>query len=152
MRKAMVFYADKPILKADLGVLYLKAGRYEEALGQLQEARKAERTNAYTTFYLAMTLEKTGKVQAASDLYEELLVTISNYAKLYYQLANVKAALGKQGEGFYYYGYYYWYEGDLKNSQHHFSKAITLLPQESYLKTNAETMLKKIVQLEKERQ
>jgi predicted Zn-dependent protease len=152
LRKTMAFYPDKPILKTDLGVLYLKAGRYEEALAQLQEARKEERNNAYTTFYLAMTLEKTGKVQAASDLYEELLVTISDYAKLYYQLANIKAALGQQGEGFYYYGYYYWYEGDLKNAQHHFSKAITLLPQENYLKTNAETMLKKIAQLEKERQ
>jgi len=151
LRKTIAFYPDKPILKADLGVMYLRSGRYEEALVQLQEAKKAERNNAYTTFYLAMTLEKTGKVQAASDLYEELLVTISDYAKLYYQLANVKASLGQQGEGFYYYGYYYWYEGDLKNAQYHFSKAMTLLPQESYQKTNAEIMLKKIAQFEKDK-
>jgi predicted Zn-dependent protease len=151
LRKTMGFYPDKPILKADLGVLYLKSGRFEEALDLLEEVKKAERGNAYATFYLAMTLEKTGRVQAASDLYEELLVTISDYAKLYYQLANVKASLGQQGEGFYYYGYYYWYEGDLKNAQYHFSKAVTLLPPESYLKTNADVMLKKIVQFEKEK-
>ena len=151
LRRTIAFYPDRTILKADLGVLFMKSGRYDEALTLLQDAKKEERDNAYTTFYLAMTLEKTGKVQAASDLYEELLVTIPDYTKLYYQLANVKAALGQQGEGFYYYGYYYWYEGDLKNAQYHFTKAITLLPGESYLKTNAETMLKKIAQFEKEK-
>ena len=151
LRKTMVFYPDRPILKADLGLLYLKSGRYEEALLHLREARKAERNNAYATFYLAMALEKTGKVQEASDFYEELLITIPDFAKLYYQLANVKAALGLQGEGFYYYGYYYWYEGDLKNAQYYFSKAVTLLPSESYLKTNAEVMVKKVTQFEKEK-
>jgi predicted Zn-dependent protease len=151
LRKTIVFYPDRPVLKADLGLLYLKSGRYEEALGHLQEARTGERNNAYATFYLAMALEKTGKVQEASDLYEELLITIPDYAKLYYQLANVKASLGQQGEGFYYYGYYYWYEGDLKNAQYYFSKAVTLLPSESYLKTNAEVMVKKVTQFEKEK-
>ncbi len=150
LRKTMAFYPDRPILKADLGVLYLKSGRLEEALVNLQEARRAERDNAYATFYLAMTLEKTGKAKEASGLYEELLITIPDYAKLYYQLANVKASLGQQGEGFYYYGYYYWYEGDLNNARNYFTKAITLLPSESYLKTNAETMVKKIAQFEKE--
>jgi predicted Zn-dependent protease len=151
LRKTIVFYPDRPVLKADLGLLYLKSGRYEEALGHLQEARRGERNNAYATFYLAMALEKTGKVQEASDLYEELLITIPDYAKLYYQLANVKASLGQQGEGFYYYGYYYWYEGDLKNAQYYFSKAVALLPSENYLKTNAEVMVKKIAQFEKEK-
>jgi len=151
LRKTIVFYPDRPVLKADLGLLYLKSGRYEEALGHLQEARTGERNNAYATFYLAMALEKTGKVQEASDLYEELLITIPDYAKLYYQLANVKASLGQQGEGFYYYGYYYWYEGDLKNAQYYFSKAVALLPSENYLKTNAEVMVKKIAQFEKEK-
>ena len=151
LRKTMAIYPDKLILKADLGVIYLRSGRYEEALVQLQEARRAERNNAYATFYLAMALEKTGKAQEASDLYEELLITIADYAKLYYQLANVKASLGQQGEGFYYFGYYYWYEGDLKNARYHFSKAVLLLPQESYLKTNAEVMLKKISEFEKEK-
>jgi predicted Zn-dependent protease len=151
LRKTIVFYPDRPVLKADLGLLYLKSGRYEEALGHLQEARTGELNNAYATFYLAMALEKTGKVQEASDLYEELLITIPDYAKLYYQLANVKASLGQQGEGFYYYGYYYWYEGDLKNAQYYFSKAVALLPSENYLKTNAEVMVKKIAQFEKEK-
>jgi predicted Zn-dependent protease len=150
LRKTLAFYPDKPILKADLGVIYLKSGRYDEALKLLQEAKRAERNNAYAGFYLAMAFEKTGKLQEASDLYEELLIMMPDYSQLYYQLANVKASLGKQGEGFYYYGYYYWYEGDLNSAKYHYSKALSLLPQDSQMKINAENMLKKIAQFEKE--
>jgi len=150
LRKTMAFYPDKPILKADLGVIYLKSGRYDEAVKLLQETNRAERNNGYANFYLAVALEKTGKLQEASDLYEELLVMMPDYTKLYYQLANVRASMGKQGEGFYYYGYYYWYEGDLNSAKYHYSKAVSLLPQESQMKVDAENMLKKIAQFEKE--
>ena len=106
LRKTMTVYNDKTILKTDLGVIFLKSGKYSMALSQLQEAEKAERNNAYTIFNLAMTYEKTDELQKASDLYERLLSMIPDYSKLYYQLANVKASSCKQGEGFYYYGYY----------------------------------------------
>ena len=151
LRKTLAFYPDKPILKADLGVIYLKSGRYDEALKLLQETRRAERKNAYAGFYLAVALENTGKLQEASDLYEELLIMMPDYSKLYYQLANVMASMGKQGEGFYYYGYYFWYEGDLNSARHHYSKAVSLLPQDSQMKVNAENMLKKIAQFEEEK-
>ena len=151
LRKTIAFYPDKPILKADLGVIYLKSGRYDEALKLLQETKRAERNNAYAGFYLAMAFEKTGKLQEASDLYEELLIMMPDYSQLYYQLANIKASLGKQGEGFYYYGYYYWYEGDLNSAKYHYSKAVSLLPQDSQMSVNAKDMLEKIAQFEKEK-
>jgi len=151
LRKTMAFYPDKPILKADLGVIYLKSGRYDEALNLLQETKRAERNNGYANFYLGIAFEKTGKLQEASDLYEELLVMMPDYSKLYYQLANLKAKLNKQEEGFYYYGYYYWYEGDLMSAKYHFSKSVALLPQDSQKKANAEIMLRKIARFEKEK-
>jgi predicted Zn-dependent protease len=150
LRKTMAFFPDKPILKADLGIIYLKSGKFNEAINLLQESRNADRSNEYASFYLAMSYEKTGKLQEASDLYEELLAMMPDYTKLYYQVANLKAKLNKQDEGFYYYGYYYWYEGDLLNSKSHFSKAIDLLPQESQKKADAENMLRKISRYEKE--
>ena len=151
LRRTMAFYPDKPILKADLGVIYLKSGRYDEAVDLLQETKRAERNNGYANFYLAVAYEKMGKLQEAADLYEELLVTMPDYAKLYYQLANLKAKLAKQGEGFYYYGYYYWYEGDLKSAQYHFSRSVALLPQENQKKADAENMVRKIAEFEKEK-
>ncbi|MFC1837306.1 M48 family metalloprotease [Thermodesulfobacteriota bacterium] len=150
LRKAMAYFPDRNILMADMGLIYLKSGQYEKAIAQLQEARKADRSNAYTTFYLAMAHEKNGRLQDAAYLYEELLDTIPDYAKLYYQLANVKGSLGKQEEGFYYYGYYYFYEGKLEKAKQHFSKALSLMTQDSPMKSNARNMLKKIASFEKE--
>jgi predicted Zn-dependent protease len=151
LRKAMAYFHDKSILKADMGVVYLKSGKYSNAIELLQEIRSTQRNNGFVNFYLAQAYEKTGKLQEASDLYEELLIMMPDYSKLYYQLANVKAKLGKPGEGFYYYGYYYWYEGDLMSAQYHFSKSITSLPQDSPQKADAENMLQKIGKLEKEK-
>ncbi len=150
LRVTMDYFPDKPILKADLGVIYIKTGKYAEALALLEEARKADRNNGYAIFYLAMAYEKTGKLQEASALYEQLLVKMPDYTKLYYQLANLKAKMDRQGEGFYFYGYYYWYEGELQNAKHHFSRAVALLPPESLQKTEAEKMLRKIDRFEKE--
>ena len=151
LRKTMTIYPDKSILKADLGVIYLKSGRYNNALVQLQEARKADRNNAYATFNLARVLEKTGELKSATDLYEELLITMPDYSQLYYQLASVNALLGNQGEVFYYNGYYYWYEGKLKSAKYNYSKAVSLLPQDSRMRADAESMLQKIAEFEKEK-
>jgi predicted Zn-dependent protease len=151
LRRTMAFFPDKQILKADLGVIYLKSEKYDEALDLLQTSSRTERDNGYASYYLAMLYEKTGKLQMASELYEELLGIMPDYSKLYYQLANVKAKLNKQEEGFYYYGYYYWYEGNLTSAKDHFSKAVTMLPKDSRKKTEAENMLKKIAQFEKEK-
>jgi predicted Zn-dependent protease len=150
LRKTMAVYHDKTILKTDMGVIYLKSGRYKMALSLLQEAEKAERKNVYTIFNLARVHEKTGKLQDAAILYESLLDMMPDYSKLYYQLAKVKASQGKLGEGFYYYGYYHWFEGNPGNAKYHFSRAVSLLPQDSQMKADAENMLKKIAQFEKE--
>ena len=103
------------------------------------------RRKAQTCFDSRMQAETMIKI------YEELLVGMPDYAKLYYQLANLKATLNRQDEGFYYYGYYYWYEGDLISAKQHFSKAVTLLPQENQKKSDADNMLNKISRFEKEK-
>ena len=150
LRKTMTTYPDKTILKTDLGVIFLKWGQYEMALSLLQEADKAERNNAYTLYNLAGTYEKTGELQRAAELYEGLITMIPDYSQLYFKLANVEASLGKKGEGFYYYGYYYFYEGDLEKAKRHYANAVSLLPQDSRMKADAENMLKKIARFEKE--
>jgi len=150
LRKTMAVYPDKTILKTDLGVIFLKSGQYKMALSLLQEADKTERNNAYTLYNLAMTYEKTGELQKAADLYEGLISMMPDYSQLYFQLANVQGSLGNKGEGFYYYGYYYFYEGDLEKAKQHYAKALSLLPRESRKKAEAENMLKKIARFEKE--
>ena len=151
LRTTMAYFPDKPILKADLGVIYLKAGRYDAALNLLQEAERAAHYDGFTDFYLAMLYEKIGRLQEASDLYEELLLVMPDYTKLFYQLANLKAKLKKEGEGLYYYGFYYFYEGDLTNAKNYFSRSVALLANDSRMKAEAENMLRKIDRFEKEK-
>lgn len=151
LRRTMEFFPDKIILKADLALIALKAGRSDRALELLQEVRRVEPGNGYANFYLAQALEKNGKLAAAAGLYEEMLTMMPDYSKLHYRLANVKALSGAEGEGFYHYGYYYWYEGDLLNSRRHFSRAVSLLAPESQHRAEAQAMLQKIVRLEKEK-
>jgi len=151
LRMTLEIIPDRPILKADLGVIYIKAGRYDEAIKLLQETRRVKPNNYYTNFYLALAHEKKGNLQKASSHYEELLFMMPDYSKLYYQLANLQAKLNKQGEGFYYYGYYYWYEGDLTSAKYHFSKSVKLLAQDSQKKGDAVNMLRKITRFEKEK-
>lgn len=151
LRKTMAFFPDKSLLKADLGVIYLKSGRAAEAQDLLHGALQADRSNGFASFYLAMAYQKSGKLQEASDLFEELLLRMPDYTKLYYEMANLKAKLDSPEEGFYYYGYYYWYEGDLANARNYFSRAASLLPQDSMKKSNAENMLRKIDQFEKQK-
>jgi predicted Zn-dependent protease len=151
LRRTMAFFPGKSILKADMGVIYLKSRRYDKAKELLQETRRTQRNNGFANFYLAQVFEKTGKLQEASDLYEEMLFMMPDYSKLYYQLANVKAQLGNQGEGFFYYGFYYWYEGDLMSAKYHFTKSVALLSQDNPKKAAAEKMLQKIGKLEKEK-
>ena len=151
LQLTMSTFPDRNILKTDLGIIYLKAGRYQAALSQLQDAEKGQRGDAYTAFYLAQALEKNGRLQDAVDLYEKLLGIIPSYSQLYYQLANLNGRLDRKGEGFFYYGYYYLYEGDFDNAKYHFTKALALLPQDSSMRADAQNMLGKIAQFEKEK-
>ena len=122
--------------------------RYREGL--IQAARDHLFLGEDTLKNDVSTLMKAvGKLQEAESLYKRLLASIPVYSQLYYQLANLEGALNKKGEGFYYYGYYYWYEGDLDSARHHFSQAISLLPQDSRMRTEAQGMLKKIARIKK---
>ena len=150
LRLTMSAYPDMNILKTDLGIVFLKAGRYQAALSQLQDAEKNQRGDAYATFYLAQALEKNGRLQEAADLFEKMLGVIPDYSQLYYQLANLNGRIDRKGEGFFYYGFYYFYEGDFGNAKNYFTKAVSILPQDSRMRTDAQNMLDKIDRFEKE--
>ncbi len=152
LRKVLKVYQDKPILKADLGKVYFEAGRYKDGLRYFKEARSLDHENAYTAYYLAKTLEHTGDITAAVQIYEELLSILPDYSSLYYQLGKIKALRGDEGTGYYYLGVYYWYEGDEKMAKINLNKALTNEPSENFIHEKAKKMLEKIERLEKIKQ
>jgi predicted Zn-dependent protease len=151
LREVISFFPSKTILKTDLAVIFMKTGRYQEALALLLDARKKNRQNAYTIYNLAQAHEKNGRPNEAIKLYEELTQLIPDYTKVYFQIGNIKSSQGDKGESHYNLGIYYWYEGDFSSAKHHFAQAIIYLPEESKQRNNAADMLKKIAKFEKKK-
>ena len=150
LQEVIAFYPSKAILKTDLGIIHYKAGRDQEALGLLMDARRQEPKNAFTLYNLALVLEKAGRVEEAINYYEELTLLLPDFTRVYYQLGNIKATHGEQGEGYYNLGIYYWYEGDLPSAKHHFMQASKHLPADSKFHDNSQKMLEKIAKYQKE--
>lgn len=149
LKKVMGRYPDQVMLKVDLGVIYYDAGRYREAFMLLKEAVGEDYDNAYAAYYLAKTLQRTGKPQQAARIYEELLTLIPDYPKFYYELGRIRAEQGDQGAGYYYLGMSQWYEGDLKIARINLNKAIENLPADHKLTGRAKDMLAGIKKVEK---
>jgi predicted Zn-dependent protease len=149
LQEVISYYPTKTILKTDLGAIYYKAGKYQEGLEILSKARRQDPKNAYTIYNLALTLEKAGMLEEAVKFYEELILLLPDFTKVYFLLGNIKISHLNKGEGYYNLGIYYWYEGDLSSSRHHFSQAVKLLPAESQQRENSVKMLEKITKYQK---
>jgi len=141
-------YPDKSILKTDLGVIFFESGRYSEALKIFNQAWATDRDCNYTTYYLARTLEQTGSLDRAIQLYDELLAVQPDYADLYYRLGKIWAAKGNKGVGYYYLGVYHWYEGDAQSAKWNLYQAQKDLATGDPFHAKAQAMLAKIERLE----
>lgn len=149
LRKVMAIFPEEHILTTDMGVILFQAGKYEEALHRFQTAHAAAPDCLYTSFYLARALQQKGEPDKALRLYEEILPSLPDYSRLYYQIGQIKAARNNKAEGYYYLGIYSWYEGEPETAKLHLGQAIKNLPAGSRLSGKAKEMLEKIRKLEK---
>ena len=142
--KVIQFFPDKPILLTDLGVIDFQQGNFDHALSHFLEVRNQEPGNWYNTFHLAKTLQKTGDPERALVLYDQLSSVIPDYPGLYYQIAEIVAGYGEQGEAHFYLGKYYFCDGNFKTATFHLHKARKSLPTVSKLQKEIEEILTKI--------
>ncbi len=142
-------FPDRPILLADLGVLYLDSGQTAQALDTLNQAVQRDPTNAYALFNQAMALQQLGKANKALTIYQELLPVLPDYARLHYQIGQIKAGQGDTAAGHYELGVYHWYEGDVKTARYHLREAMRDQPDGSPIKRKAQELLATIDRLEK---
>jgi len=65
-------HSSNEILR-ELGALYVKAGQYQDALGQLETYIEQRPYDPEGLYYLAFALEKTGAVARAREMYERAI-------------------------------------------------------------------------------
>jgi predicted Zn-dependent protease len=148
LQEVILQFPTHTILQTDLGVLYFESGRYAEALKILNRSWDQDRDNSYTAYHLARTLEQTGNIDRALQLYDELLAVQPDYSTLYYRLGSLYAQKGLKGEGYYYLGLYHWYEGDAKIATQNLNTALQGLKKENPFYEKTRTMIAKIDRLE----
>jgi predicted Zn-dependent protease len=141
-------YPEESILKTDLGVIFFESGRYSEALKIFNQAWAMDRNCNYTTYYLGRTLEQTGSLDRAIELYGELQAQQPDYADLYYRLGKIWAAKGNKGVGYYYLGVNHWYQGDAQSAKWNLNQALSELEADDPFHAKAQAMLAKIERLE----
>ncbi|MBU0481943.1 MAG: M48 family metalloprotease [Proteobacteria bacterium] len=149
LQEVIDHYPDKPVLLADLAVIFSRQGNHAKALSLLEEARKADRDDAFTGYHLARTLEQEGKIDRAIELYEELLRRIPAFGRLHYHLSQNYATRGLLGKSHYHTGVLSFLEGNTENAKYHLNEAIKKLPADDPLKVKAREMLGNVEKLEK---
>ena len=148
LAKVRARYPARAMLKADLGVLYIEAGRYQESLPLFKAALAAEPHNAFAGYYRARALQQTGNSRQALTQYEELLSDLPEHPKLYYEIGTLKAELKETGAGYYYLGMSHWFEGNRDNAKSFLDQAVKALPAGDSLRVKAEAVLATIRELE----
>jgi len=112
------------ILQADLGVIAFRKRDFPKALEIFKNNRRLQPKDGFTAFYLAKTLQQLHQNEAALGVYQSLLDNFQDYSKLHYQIGQVMTLLGRNGDGHYHLGRYFWYEGNVKMAKFHLQQAI----------------------------
>ena len=149
LRKVISRYPDKTILKTDLGRIKFEAGQTQDALEIFQQVNKVSPNEDYNTYYLAKTLQQTGKLAQAVAIYENLSRRLPTYAKLYLEIGKIQTALGNNALGHYNVALYQYYEGSPRSARYHIDQALKGLSEKDPLYTKITDLKKKLIRIEK---
>jgi predicted Zn-dependent protease len=143
-------YPSQPILLADKAMIFFKEGKYDKALPLFLEAQEQDPSNNFTNFNLARTWQEIGENEKALRLWNDLLVDNPDYSRIHYQIGQIKTKQNKKGEGHYYLGLYFWYEGDPKMAEFHMNQALSDGETPMTIKAKARAFKKTMAEIEKE--
>ena len=123
------------ILLTDKGIVEFESGNVEQAYTTLSEAYAQNRSNMYAAFSLARVCFQLGLLEKAQDLYTTVMYELPDYAKVYFELGRLSAAMEQTAKSSYYLGKYYLNEGKLEIARNNLEKALQddVLPEELVL-------------------
>ena len=140
MRTALTKRAFDPYILKDLGWVYYRDGRYEQALKILESACAMIPENPECQFYLGRTQMEMGDLAGASDSLLQVTRDYPQYTEAYYFLGQ---SLGKQnqlGDAYYYLGVFYLKSRDYKNAMIQLKQALKYAPDDEKRKKIQEWM------------
>jgi len=140
MRTALTKRAFDPYILKDLGWVYYRDGRYEQALKILGSACAMIPENPECQFYLGRTQMEMGDLAGASDSLLQVTRDYPQYTEAYYFLGQ---SLGKQnqlGDAYYYLGVFYLKSRDYKNAMIQLKQALKYAPDDEKRKKIQEWM------------
>ncbi|MBU0675354.1 MAG: M48 family metalloprotease [Proteobacteria bacterium] len=143
-------YPEHPMLKTDLGICYLQAGKKDEAAKIIQESNSQDTNNEYTQYQLARVLLQKGDQAQAITLLENLLPKLPEFSRIHYLLGQAQAAQGETTLSHYHIGMQNWLEGNLKAAAIHLQEAGTNLPIDDSHQKNIREILSKIKKAERQ--
>jgi predicted Zn-dependent protease len=140
IRMALTKRAFDPYILKDLGWVYYRDGRYEQALKTLESACAMIPENPECRFYLGRTQMEMGDLAGASDSLLQVTRDYPQYTEAYYFLGQ---SLGKQnqlGDAYYYLGVFYLKSRDNKNAMIQLKQALKYAPDDEKRKKIQEWM------------
>lgn len=89
---------NDPVYHSDLGNTYYRAGRYEEAIKEKQEAIRLDAKNSIYHFGLGLSLNKAGRYEEAIKAFQDAINLSSNHPHYYNNLGVAFRNAGRDAE------------------------------------------------------
>ena len=112
----------------DLGVVYYKNGRFDDASVYLTRALGIDKDDFNTLLYLGKTSEDLGDMPKALSLYKKLEEKYPNDPEVYYDLAMAYGKANQQGDSHYYFGLYFKKKDKADSALFHLKAALKYFP------------------------
>ncbi len=147
LRKVIAAFPDKSILLSDLGLIYFKKGRLQEAQEIFDKARNINPGDWYASYNLAVTLTTSGDDERALDLYKQLVGAMPDFSGGYFQIAGIYSRQGKQALSHLNLGRSFYYKGQLKPATYHLQLAREKLAEDKAVVSEVDEMMKVMKEL-----
>ncbi len=149
LKEVIDAFPQESILQVDKGVIEFESGKLSKSLITLTEAYRRDRGDLYAAFALANVHFRNNDLDKAEDLYLEVVESIPDYAKVYFELGRLKAQQNRNGDSSYYLGQYYLYQGKHRLSLGSFKNALKDPATDETLKKKAEQSLRVLERIRK---
>lgn len=122
LAKVREYFPGHSILDVDAGIMYLDSGEPGRAEELFESAAKEDPDDMYAAFHLARTYSKTGRKEAAEQLFLKIMKVMPEYPQVYFELGQIKSDQRNMGTSNFYLAKYYLYEGKLDFAREYLEK------------------------------